>query len=146
MDPPEVDSPEDVREGKVMGAINGAVRKLEHELGIPKGELDVKEGFKFLTRVHYWAADTVTHGESTPWGEHEIDYILFVTVSSKDELTLQPHPDEVDDVRWVSQRQLMGMFDDTTLLFSPWFRIIANRWLIGDNGSVADAVVGACYA
>ena len=23
------------------------------------------------------------------------------------------------------------MFDDTTLLFSPWFRIIANRWLIG---------------
>jgi len=151
MDPHEVDSPHDVSEGKVLGAMHGAVRKLEHELGIPRGELDVDmEGgggcgdFKFLTRVHYWAADTVTHGEDSPWGEHEIDYILFVTVSSKDVLTLKPHPDEVDDIRWVSKKQLMDMFDDKTLLFSPWFRIIANRWLIGDkNGSGEnDVVVG----
>lgn len=34
--------------------------------------------FKFLTRLHYWAADTVTHGARSPWGEHEIDYILFI--------------------------------------------------------------------
>ena len=67
----------------------------------------------------------------SPWGEHEIDYILFVAVPSKDELTLKPNCDEVDDVRWVTQSKLLEMFDDTTLLFSPWFRIIANRWLIG---------------
>lgn len=34
--------------------------------------------FKFLTRLHYWAADVVTHGPESEWGEHEIDYILFI--------------------------------------------------------------------
>ncbi|KAL7528387.1 hypothetical protein ACHAXR_002418 [Thalassiosira sp. AJA248-18] len=130
MDPPEVDGPNDVTNGIVTGVKNGAVRKLEHELGIPMGELDL-EGFKFLTRVQYWAADTVTHGVESPWGEHEIDYILFITIPNKDELTLKPHPDEVDDIRWVSQSQLLEMFDDTSLLFSPWFRIIAKKWMIG---------------
>jgi isopentenyl-diphosphate delta-isomerase type 1 len=58
----EVDGPEDVKDGSVMGVKAAAVRKLEHELGIPVGELPI-ENFKFLTRLHYWAADTVTHGE-----------------------------------------------------------------------------------
>ena len=53
------------------------MRKLKHELGIEG--LDVSQ-FKFLTRLHYWAADTITHGPSAEWGEHEIDYILFVQV------------------------------------------------------------------
>lgn len=71
----------------------------------------------------------------SPWGEHEIDYILFVTVPNKDDLTLDPHPDEVDDVRWVSKSDLLEMFDDGGLLFSPWFRIIAKRWMIGGEGA-----------
>jgi len=58
----EVDGPEDVKDGSVKGVKAAAVRKLEHELGIPVGELPI-ENFKFLTRLHYWAADTVTHGE-----------------------------------------------------------------------------------
>ncbi len=63
MDVNEVDGPESVRDGSVAGAKAGAVRKLEHELGIPLGDLR-PERFKFLTRVHYWAADTITHGET----------------------------------------------------------------------------------
>lgn len=39
------------------------------------------ESFKFLTRVHYYAADAVTYGPNSPWGEHEIDYILLIQVS-----------------------------------------------------------------
>ena len=62
VDVKEVDGPEDVKDGSVMGVKAAALRKLEHELGIPVGELPV-EGFKFLTRLHYWAADTVTHGK-----------------------------------------------------------------------------------
>ena len=59
-----MDGPDDVKDGSVGGVKNAAVRKLEHELGIPMGELKMMEKeFKFLTRVHYWAADTVTHGE-----------------------------------------------------------------------------------
>ena len=72
---------------------------------------------------------------TSPWGEHEIDYVLFITVPSKDSVTLKPHPDEVDDVMWVSQAKLLEMFDDKTLLFSPWFRIITNRWVIGSTDS-----------
>jgi isopentenyldiphosphate isomerase len=61
MEPPEVDGPKDVADGTVMGAKNAAIRKLDHELGIRSSELDINK-FKFLTRLHYWAADTVTHG------------------------------------------------------------------------------------
>jgi len=132
MDVDEVDGVEDVRDGSVMGVKNAAVRKLVHELGIKEEELKVEE-FKFLTRLHYWAADTVTHGSNSPWGEHEIDYVLFLTIPSKNAITLNPHPDEVDDTKWVTQSQLLSMFDDKKLLFSPWFRIIVNKWVIGTN-------------
>jgi isopentenyl-diphosphate delta-isomerase type 1 len=61
MDPPELDGPEDVKNGSVMGVKHAAIRKLQHELGIPPEQVPVDK-FKFLTRLHYWAADTVTHG------------------------------------------------------------------------------------
>ena len=61
MEPNEVDAPQDVAAGTVMGVKHAAIRKLYHELGIPAHELPI-EKFKFLTRLHYWAADTVTHG------------------------------------------------------------------------------------
>ena len=48
-----------------------AVRKLGHELGIPKGQLPM-EAFKYLTRLHYCAADTDTYGPNAEWGEHEV--------------------------------------------------------------------------
>lgn len=133
MSPPEVDTPEDVAKGTVPGVKYAAVRKLEHELGIPPSQLPVDK-FKFLTRFHYWAADTVTHGPKSPWGEHEIDYVLLFVVKSKDEITLNPNREEVEDVKWVSQSKLDEMMSDKTLLFSPWFRIIMKRWVLGANG------------
>nr|AYV97147.1 isopentenyl diphosphate isomerase/squalene synthase [Haslea ostrearia] len=133
MEPPEVDRPEAVADGTVTGVKNAAIRKLYHELGIPANELPI-EGFKFLTRLHYWAADTVTHGEKSPWGEHEIDYVLFFCVSDKSKITVKGHPDEVDDVKWVTKDKLLEMFEDKSLLFSPWFRIIAKRWMVNEGG------------
>ena len=59
--------------------------------------------------------------------------MLFVTVPTKDKVTIKPHPDEVDDICWVSQSQLLEMFANKDLLFSPWFRLIANRWMIGGD-------------
>ncbi len=133
MEPPEVDTPADVAAGTVIGAKYAAIRKLEHELGIPPSELPI-ENFKFLTRLHYWAADTVTHGPKAPWGEHEIDYVLFFTVPNKSMLTIKPHPEEVDDYKWVTKEKLKEMMGDSSLLFSPWFRIINKRWLSSENG------------
>lgn len=62
------------------GVKNAAIRKLDHELGIAAEDVPI-DSFKFLTRLHYYAADAVTHGPNAPWGEHEIDYILFIQVS-----------------------------------------------------------------
>jgi len=70
----------------------------------------------------------------SPWGEHEIDYVLFYTIPNKDSLTLKPHPDEVDAIQWVSQERLNTMFADTSLLFSPWFRLIVQKWFLGPTG------------
>jgi hypothetical protein len=70
----------------------------------------------------------------SPWGEHEIDYVLFLTIPSKSTLTLSPHPEEVDDVKWVTQSQLLEMFNDKSLLFSPWFRLIVHKWMISKDG------------
>lgn len=75
----QVDLPADVKDGSVPGVKNAAIRKLDHELGISAGDVPF-DSFKFLTRLHYYAADAVTHGPNAPWGEHEIDYILFIQV------------------------------------------------------------------
>lgn len=37
---------------------------------------------------------------------------------------LNPTPEEVDDVCWVTRPELRGVFDDKALLFSSWFRLI----------------------
>ena len=59
MEPSEVD--QTCADGKVLGVKHAAIRKLNHELGIPPDQLNVDK-FKFLTRLHYWATDSVTHG------------------------------------------------------------------------------------
>ena len=126
--PPEVDSDDDIRTGTVPGAKFAAVRKLEHELGIPRGAVPT-HAFRFLTRLHYCAADTATHGPNSPWGEHEIDYILLARTDSTS-LPVTPHPEEVDDTKWVTPDQLREMMKpESGLTWSPWFRAIVDKFL-----------------
>jgi isopentenyl-diphosphate delta-isomerase len=101
------------------GIKHAAIRKLKHELGIdpkyiPHGDI------QFVSRFHYWAADTKTYGKDTPWGEHEVDYVLFL--KSEEAVVVVPNPDEVADYKYVSSSQLKDMFDDPSLTWSPWFR------------------------
>jgi len=113
--------------GKGMGegCKHAAVRKLKHELGIECDEIKA-ENFKFLTRLHYWAADVVTHGKESPWGEHEMDFILFIQA----DVDCVPNPEEVKDIKYVSLPELQKMMDPSNgLLWSPWFRIIAQHFL-----------------
>ena len=44
-------------------------------------------------------------------------------------LELNPHPDEVMDVAWVSSEELKARMADPALLWSPWFRVIARELL-----------------
>lgn len=128
--PDEVDDVADVARGKAPGAIAAAQRKLEHELGIQVGTIP-DAAFRYVTRLHYCAPDTDTHGPDSPWGEHEVDYILIAKVDGAEEsVRLAPNPDEVGATRWVSQTDLDAMMAPSSgLSWSPWFRIIARTWL-----------------
>jgi len=102
----------------VIGVKNAARRKLDHELGIKPAQVPF-EGFHFLTRIHYKAPS------DGKWGEHEIDYILFI----KADVDLAPNPNEAKDTRYVSADELKMMFKDPNLKFTPWFKLICHSLL-----------------
>ncbi|KAI9902757.1 hypothetical protein N3K66_002109 [Trichothecium roseum] len=102
----------------IAGAKRAAQRKLDHELGI-KIEQVPFDDFHFLTRIHYKAPS------DGKWGEHEIDYILFI----KANVDLNPSPNEVQDTKYVSAEQLKKLFEEPDLKFTPWFKLICNSML-----------------
>ncbi|KAM3538140.1 hypothetical protein ARSEF1564_008939 [Beauveria bassiana] len=102
----------------VMGVKRAAQRKLDHELGIKTEQVPI-ENFRFLTRIHYKAPS------DGKWGEHEIDYILFI----KANVDLNPSPNEVQATQYVSPDRLKQLFEDPSLKFTPWFKLICNSFL-----------------
>ncbi|KAK7202697.1 isopentenyl diphosphate isomerase [Myxozyma melibiosi] len=104
----------------IMGVKRAAQRKLDQELGIPGSEVPV-DNFHFLTRIHYKApSDGI-------WGEHEIDYILFI----KSTPSVAANPNEVKDTKYVTADELKAMFKDDSLTFTPWFKLICETYLFG---------------
>lgn len=125
--PTEVDHEDDVKQGKAPGATRAAIRKLEHELGIVHSTFEEND-FKFLTRLHYCARDDLNDPLS-PWGEHEMDYIL-ISRMPRAKVVLNLNADEVQDTKYVTREELQKMMHpDSGLLWSPWFRIIAEKFL-----------------
>ena len=121
----------------VQGVRRAAQRKLDQELGIEARQVPL-EKFQFLTRIHYKAP---SNGK---WGEHEsktlcslviddwiltefstVDYILFI----KADVDHTPNPNEVQASRYVSEEELKAMFKDSTLKFTPWFKLICESML-----------------
>ncbi|KAF9654348.1 Isopentenyldiphosphate isomerase [Thelephora ganbajun] len=103
-----------------LGVRVAASRKLEHELGIPNSQTPIDE-FQYLTRIHYLApSDGV-------WGEHEVDYILFLTA----DVDVTPNTNEIRDYKYVSKEELQAMFEDPENTFTPWFKLIARDFLFG---------------
>ncbi|KAK9776765.1 hypothetical protein SCAR479_06503 [Seiridium cardinale] len=102
----------------VDGVKRAAQRKLDHELGI-KTEQVPFEDFRFLTRIHYKAPS------DGKWGEHEIDYILFI----KANVDVDPNKNEVQDTKYVSPEDLKALFADPKLKFTPWFKLICESML-----------------
>ncbi|KXS21240.1 Isopentenyldiphosphate isomerase [Gonapodya prolifera JEL478] len=114
--------PEEMEEEGAKGVKFAARRKLEHELGIPQSALELDQ-FKYLTRIHYLAPSDGL------WGEHEIDYVLILPYR---DLELNPNPNEVKAVKYVTQPELKDLFDrqkELGIEFTPWFRIIAEKFL-----------------
>jgi isopentenyl-diphosphate delta-isomerase len=123
---------EELEEKDHLGVKLAAQRKLEHELGIPKGTIGVDELF-FLTKLHYQAL------QDEEWGEHEIDHIL---IAQKD-VKLNPNDGEVMATQYVTPQQLKDLFaqrntqlkskelkeKEEKLYITPWFEIICNEFL-----------------
>ena len=104
--------------GSVLGVKRAAQRKVEQELGIKAADAPI-DRMNFLTRIHYLAAS------DGKWGEHEIDYILFL----RSDPQLKVNPNEVRDCKWVSQADLRTMFETTDLSYTPWFKLICETFL-----------------
>ncbi|KAK1766673.1 isopentenyl-diphosphate delta-isomerase idi1 [Phialemonium atrogriseum] len=102
----------------IEGVKRAAQRKLDHELGIKKEQVPL-EDFHFLTRIHYKAP---SNGQ---WGEHEIDYILFI----KANVDLDINKNEVQAIQYVSPDELKKLFTDPSLKFTPWFKLICHSML-----------------
>lgn len=54
-----------------------------------------------------------------------VDYILFI----KADVDLAPNPNEARDVKYVTADELKGMFKDSNLKFTPWFKLICESLL-----------------
>jgi isopentenyl-diphosphate delta-isomerase len=112
---------EELEEESQIGVKRAAQRKLEHELGIPPQQVPL-DAFTFLTRIHYKAQSCET------WGEHEIDYILFI----QRDVSLSVNPNEVSDTRYVTQQQLKDLLassDGGSVRITPWFQLICHHFL-----------------
>nr|XP_057915736.1 isopentenyl-diphosphate Delta-isomerase 1 [Doryrhamphus excisus] len=111
----------ELEERDAMGVRRAAQRRLQAELGIPMEEVTPDE-MTYLTRIHYKAqSDGV-------WGEHEIDYILFM----QKDVELNPDPNEIKSHRYVSKEELREMLDEAEreeLQITPWFKLIAETFL-----------------
>lgn len=82
--------------------------------------------FKVLTRIMYGAQS------DSKWGEHEIDYILFL----RKDLAMKPNPNEVSRTAFVSHsgfQEFKAFLEKNNIPFTPWFNLILNsqhlhRW------------------
>ena len=112
----------ELEEAEQIGVRRAAQRKLDHELGIPADQIPLDQ-FQYLTRIHYLAPNG---DEGNVWGEHEIDYILFITAN----VTIQPNLNEVCDTRWVSPQELKELMTELDpASFTPWFKLIVQKFL-----------------
>ncbi|CAI4228959.1 unnamed protein product [Auanema sp. JU1783] len=103
----------------VNGVTRAAIRKLNHELGITGvREEDLASVGRFLYKAQM---------KDGVWGEHEMDYVLVLR--NFDVSRLNPNPEEVSDVRCVSEKDLYSWLSDKPSDFTPWFLLLQNGYL-----------------
>ncbi|KAJ4892769.1 hypothetical protein Rs2_19563 [Raphanus sativus] len=126
-------------EENALGVRNAAQRKLLDELGIVAEDVPVDE-FTPLGRMLYKAPS------DGKWGEHELDYLLFIVRDVK----VEPNPDEVAEIKYVSReglKELVKKADagEEGLKLSPWFRLVVDNFLMKwwdhvEKGTLDEAV------
>lgn len=105
-------------EKDALGIRNAAQRRLQIELGVPPEQAKPEE-MVWLTRIHY-----MDRGDGK-FGEHEIDYILFL----QKDVDLDLNPDEVSEVKYVKRQDLGSFLSSLNDPVTPWFDLIAKNQL-----------------
>ncbi|KJE95091.1 isopentenyl pyrophosphate isomerase [Capsaspora owczarzaki ATCC 30864] len=111
----------ELEEAGAVGVKRAAQRKLEQELGIKPDEVPL-DAFNYLTRIHYKAPS------DGKWGEHEVDYILFL----QRDVNVNANPNEVKSYRYLSQDELKRLLSDAEangMPVTPWFKLIVETFL-----------------
>ncbi|XP_048367516.1 isopentenyl-diphosphate Delta-isomerase 1 [Sphaerodactylus townsendi] len=114
-------TPLELEEQNAVGVRRAAQRRMQAEMGIPLEQVTPEELF-YLTRIHYKARSNGI------WGEHEIDYILFVQKN----VMLNPDPNEVKSYCYVTQEELKELLEKASrneIKITPWFKLIAETFL-----------------
>ncbi|KAH7470757.1 hypothetical protein PRIC1_003417 [Phytophthora ramorum] len=102
-----------------VGVKRAAIRKLEHELGIPTTTFAI-EDLAYVSTVMYKAASDEN------WTEYEMDHILF----ARGEVSLDNvNENEVEQVEFIARENLPALLNDTTRKLSPWFHLIGSNLL-----------------
>lgn len=106
-----------------LGVKRAAIRKLEQELGIPPSQVPLDK-FDFVTKMRYQAR------QDDDWIEREVDHCLVIHAN----VDVNPNPNEVSEIKWVSQAELEEMLlaEDPENVIAPWFRCIAARIMDDD--------------
>ncbi|XP_067863926.1 isopentenyl-diphosphate Delta-isomerase 1 [Heptranchias perlo] len=111
----------EIEETDAIGVRLAAQRRLKEEFGIPVQEVPPEE-MNYLTRIHYKAqSDGI-------WGEHEIDYIIFM----QKDVTLKPDPNEIKSYCYVTKDELKDLLEkaeNKEVKITPWFKLIAEKFL-----------------
>lgn len=101
-----------------LGIKRAAQRRLNYELGITVDSIPL-EKFDYITRIHY---KDVGNGK---WGEHEIDYVLFLQGDFK----IKPNSNEISAISYVPRDELDGYLPTLDGPLTPWFMLILKHRL-----------------
>ncbi|CAH1162953.1 unnamed protein product [Phaedon cochleariae] len=115
---PIADVPGEEEENGAIGIKRAAQRRLNLELGIPVEQIPI-EKLDYITRIHY------KDNGNGKWGEHEIDYVLFLQA----EVKVKPNPNEISEISFVPRNELDDYLPQLNGPFTPWFQLILKHRL-----------------
>jgi len=113
----------EMEEGEALGVRRAAQRRVEIELGVEDSVASLQD-ILYLTRILYSAPS------SGQWGEHELDYILFLRTQHHP--AVRPNMEEVQAVEWVARGDMQDFLRDLEhrgVGITPWFRLISQKLL-----------------
>ena len=108
-------------EEESIGVKNAALRRLNFELGIPLDQIQTDD-FTYLTRILYASPS------GGPWGEHELDYILFL----RGNYDLNVNVNEVKNIEYVKRENFNAFLKslaERNIPITPWFKLIVETFL-----------------